>query len=124
MAWTYEVPTGSFGHNGVLIGRGYSGCGEGLNNVAYEQDKDVGPIPRGQWMIGDFFDDDGGKGPVVAHLTPFAETDTLNRDGFMIHGDNEAMDHTASHGCIILDRAVRDQITASFDRVLVVTGDN
>lgn len=120
MAWTYDVETGSFGHNGVLIGRGYSGEGEGLNSVAHEQDKDVGPIPRGTWIIGKFFDDPGGKGPVVAHLSAAKGTETFGRDGFMIHGDNRERNETASHGCLILDKPVREQVKASGDNVLVV----
>jgi hypothetical protein len=54
-------------------------------------------------------------------LEPDAGTDTRGRAGFLIHGDNTAMDHTASHGCIILPRATRLTIDASDVRALVVT---
>jgi hypothetical protein len=71
-----------------------------------------GPIPRGAWTIGEFFDDPGGKGPVVAHLTPCEGTETFGRSGFMIHGDNQALNHSASEGCIVAPRFIRDQIAA------------
>ena len=53
-------------------------------------------------------------------LTPQSGTNTYGRDGFLIHGDNTAMNHTASHGCIILPRIVRAGIDASDDKVLEV----
>ena len=70
----------------------------------------VGPIPRGAWRIEPFRDDPGGKGPVVAHLTPIEGTETFGRAGFMIHGDNSALNHSASEGCIVAPRFIRDQI--------------
>jgi hypothetical protein len=53
-------------------------------------------------------------------LTPEPGTDTLGRDGFLIHGDSVENPGTASHGCIILPRAVRDQISASGDKQIQV----
>ena len=53
---------------------------------------------------------------------PVAGTNTLGRDGFMIHGDttvhtaNPTPDNGASHGCVVLARNLRDQIAASDDR--------
>jgi hypothetical protein len=79
-----------------------------------------GPIPRGAWTIGPFHDDPGGKGPVVAHLTPIEGTETFGRAGFMIHGDNKALNHTASDGCIILARSLRQTIAGSGDHELQV----
>ena len=71
-----------------------------------------GPIPRGKWEIGAFFDDPGGKGQVVAHLTPCDGTETFGRSGFLIHGDNSALNHSASEGCIVAPRVIREQIAA------------
>ena len=53
-------------------------------------------------------------------LSPKPGTDTLDRSGFMIHGDNAAANHTASEGCIILSRTTRNMIAASDDDTLVV----
>lgn len=119
--WTYVITTGALRNpDGETAGFGYSGFGEGLNNPAMQNVHDVGPIPEGDWTIGRFFDDPGGKGPLVAHLTPAEGTETYGRSGFMVHGDNKAMDHTASHGCIILSRNLRETLIASSDRALKV----
>ena len=80
----------------------------------------VGPIPRGDWEIGQFFDDASGKGPIVAHLTPLPDVETFGREGFMIHGDNREVNHTASEGCIVLPHVVRQMVMASADRLLTV----
>jgi hypothetical protein len=45
----------------------------------------------------------------------------FGRSGFLIHGDNAEMNHTASDGCIILSHDIREQIDESEDRVLIVT---
>ncbi len=120
--WKYAQETGKLTNpTGSMVCIGYSGHAEGLNNPAMEHVEGVGPIPRGTWEVGRFFDDPGGKGPLVAHLTPASGFDTFGRGGFMIHGDNSKGDHSASHGCIILPRLIREQILASRDRTLEVT---
>lgn len=119
--WKYQQSTGQLTNpTGSSVGLGYSGNGKGLNNPAMQSVPDHGPIPQGHWTIGTFFDDAGGKGPLVAHLYAAAPTDTFGRSGFMIHGDNAAANHTASEGCIILPRLLREQLLASNDRALVV----
>jgi hypothetical protein len=125
--WTYHSDSGVIEHNGQPISRGYSGhapngrgvAPDGVNNPALESDPDVGPIPRGQYEIGEFFDDPE-KGPIVAHLTPLPETCTFNRSGFMIHGDNVANNQSASLGCIILMHTIRVMIATSGDVSLMV----
>jgi hypothetical protein len=42
----------------------------------------------------------------------------FGRSAFMIHGDNRT--HTASQGCIILRRDLREQIDRSDDKELTV----
>jgi len=121
--WKYEQKSGKFiNPTGSSVCIGYSGNGAGLNNPAMQQVHKVGPIPQGMYSIGTFFDDPE-KGPIVAHLTPLpgSGTDTFGRDGFMIHGDNRAANHSASEGCIILPHPIRESIMASSDRVLEVT---
>jgi hypothetical protein len=120
--WQFEITSGNLTEpDGTLAGTGYSGHGEGVDNPADEQIPDVGPIPEGQYTIGTFFDDPGGKGPVVCHLYPMPGTDTLGRSGMMIHGDNSEHNQTASHGCIILARPLREAIRDSGDTLLQVT---
>jgi hypothetical protein len=118
--WIYEQKTGLMMHDGEYAGYGYSGHGEGVNNPALERVHNIGPIPRGVWEIGEFFDDLGGKGPIVAHLTPSTGTDTFGRAGMMVHGDNSAGDHSASHGCIVMPRVVRIAMRDSGDKLLRV----
>ena len=111
--WKYHSDTGLIeSPTGFAMGEGYSGNVAGLNNPAMESVLMHGPIPRGAWTIGEFFDDPGGKGPGVAHLAPEPGTETFGRSGFMVHGDNQALNHSASEGCIIVPRFIRDQIRA------------
>lgn len=122
MAWTFNVATGMLmDPEGKVIGSGYSGDQADYNTPADESLPDQGPVPAGAWTIGPFFDDPGGKGPVVADLTPVAGTETYGRAGFMVHGDNSECNHTGSTGCIVLARPLREAIAVSGDTVLVVT---
>jgi len=122
MAWTYSQSTGNLTDPaGEIRGQGYSGNGSDLDRPAGQGDVGHGPIPQGDWTIGPFFDAPGGKGPIVAHLTPNEGTDCLGRSGFMIHGDNRAANHTASEGCIILSHTLRMLIQGSGDNQLIVT---
>jgi hypothetical protein len=118
--WLYEVESGAIMRHSNTAGYGYSGCLQGLNDSAYENIPDVGPIPKGLYTIGPFFDDLGGKGPLVAHLTPDPVNEMYGRAGFMIHGDNAAVNHTASHGCIIAAHVIRQAIADSGDTALEV----
>jgi Protein of unknown function (DUF2778) len=120
--WTYSQLSGDLANpSGDYIGSGYSGRGAGLNNSLLQDDPDIGPIPQGTWLIGTFFDDPGGKGPIVCHLSPASTTQTFGRSGFMIHGDNKESNHTASEGCIILARNLREAVAESKELYLLVT---
>jgi len=119
MTWLYRQTTGEMLHDGTVVGLGYSGIADGLDNPAEQSVPDTGPIPVGSYDIGDAFLHPQ-CGPVAMRLTPQAGTDTFGRDGFLIHGDNQTMDHTASHGCIILPRVIREAISVSDDKTLIV----
>lgn len=119
MSWGYSVKNGWVLHNGIIAGVGYSGHGSGLDNPAQDCRAGVGPIPAGVWQIGTFFDHPH-LGPIVSHLAPTQGTDTFGRTGFFIHGDNVKCNHSASHGCIILPRSLREKIRDSKDHVLIV----
>lgn len=121
MAWTYNQASGVLAHNGQQAGVGYSGHGDGVNATLLESVPNVGPIPRGQWAIGDAIDHPA-LGPVAMPLTPSLDTATYGRGGFFIHGDEIATagQELASHGCIILPRAVRMMLSLSLDRDLEV----
>lgn len=120
MPWSYSQSSGALSHDDVFVGTGYSGKGEGLDNPDLQNVPDVRPIPEGTYTIGPAFTHPG-KGPVVMALEPDPSNQMFGRSGFLIHGDNFKMNHTASDGCIILSRPIREQIDGSDDRVLIVT---
>lgn len=120
MTWTYVQATGELRHSdSTTRAVGYSGHGEGLNNSAMEHIPRVGPIPRGRWTIGAPRDSER-VGPFAMPLTPDDDTATFGRTLFLIHGDNRKRDRSASHGCIILPRVIREEIWESADTDLEV----
>lgn len=119
MSWQYCSATGQLWRNREIVGVGYSGFGEGRDNPALEGVPNVGPIPRGEYTISSPYDSEK-HGPHVMRLTPRDGTDTLGRGAFLIHGDSLHMPGTASHGCVILPRNIREQISESGDEVLEV----
>lgn len=124
MGFTYRQKTPGIWHNGVQLDGYpiYSGHGFGLNNPDLEAIHNVGPIPAGTWRIVAWHDTWEDKGPVVAQLEPVG-FDPHGRSGFLIHGDNAAANFTASDGCIIAPRAVREQMRATSDFQLIVIHD-
>jgi hypothetical protein len=116
--WTYDQSAGVMSRAGKSY-TGYSGAGRGKNNPSMQAAVGVGPIPRGRWTIGAPYNS-ANTGPFTLMLTPAAGTDTCGRSAFRIHGDSVKNPGTASHGCVILPRAVRDAIWASGDRELLV----
>lgn len=126
--WTYIQKTGELLQNGQHIAVGYSGYDDpqtgqdGKNNPDLENVPDVGPIPVGQYSIGSPVDT-LTHGPFVLPLTPDPANQMFGRAGFLIHGDSVVEPGTASRGCIIMARTVRNQVAGSGDTSLeVVSG--
>lgn len=119
MKWTYEQATGRMLHDGERVAIGYSGAGDGKNNPAMQDVKNVGPLPCGLYTI-DAPVDTVTHGPYVLRLEPYPENEMFGRAGFLIHGDSVVHPGTASEGCIILGRAIREKIWLSGDRQLEV----
>ena len=119
MTWRYRQSSGDLSYGGVVIGRGYAGFGEGVNNPADEAIANIGPIPVGFYTIGPAFTHPT-TGSLTMRLIPQPGTDMHGRDGFLMHGDSAALNHTASHGCIVQRRDVRATVAASDDRTLEV----
>jgi hypothetical protein len=117
--WTWDQSAGELSRAGAVVSRGYSGNGRGLNNPAMQAARGVGPIPAGHWRFAGMAADNH-TGPCSIIILPEPGTDTKGRAGFRCHGDNARLDHSASHGCIILPRAMRQAIWASGDRALQV----
>lgn len=103
----------------TYIGTGYSGRGKGLNNPKLQNKQNVGPIPVGTYNIGAAYTHDT-LGPITMNLDPREGTNTFDRDKFRIHGDNSKGNKSASHGCIVLPRKIRQQIANCADNELKV----
>lgn len=115
----YSQTSGFFWDNrGEAIATGYSGFGEAKNNQKFQSTRDIGPIPRGLWTIGEPYDS-SRVGPFALPLLP-SDHDAFGRTEFLIHGDSIARPGTASRGCIILPRHIREFIHASNCRLLMV----
>jgi hypothetical protein len=120
--WIYEQSSGRLSRNGSLVGTGYSGIGDGKNNPAMQDAHDVGPIPQGNYTMGTAINSPT-HGPCAIPLTPDPANQMFGRSEFLVHGDSLEHPGQASHGCVIMARAVRDQLVASSDKLLnVVAG--
>ena len=125
MTWIWDQSAGTLSRDGQLISRGYSGKGRGRNNPALQGVRGVGPLPRGRYRIGPPRTSQR-TGPYVLDLFPIDATpndtvhDATGRASFQIHGDNVNNPGTASSGCIILPRAIRQQIWKSGAHVIEV----
>ncbi|WP_230969342.1 tlde1 domain-containing protein [Nitrogeniibacter aestuarii] len=119
MTWVYDQSDGTLLHDGKPVPNavGYAGKGAHKNRPASENLKNLGPIPKGQWLIGGYTN---SKGPLTITLTPNAGTNTFGRTAFRIHGDSIKNPGTASEGCIIMPYSVRTAIINSGDHDLEV----
>lgn len=117
LKFVYRVTTGVLvledaGGNRTYVGKGYSGAIGHQNKPQSQSLIARGPIPCGLWKVGAAFKHQR-LGPVSIPLWPKAGTETFKRSAFFIHGDNKRADGTASTGCIILNRQVRDFVNRS-----------
>lgn len=123
----YNVATGGIyvadlDDNRSLLGHGYSGSGEYRDQPDAEWQIAKGPIPRGVWRIDSAFTHKR-LGPCCIPLSPIklvAGHLKTERSGFFIHGDNGKGDFSASSGCIIAARTIREGIRALAIRSLLV----
>ena len=120
--WFYVQRTGQLYRDREIIGVGYSGKAEAKNDPAKQSAHNEGPIPCGQYSIGDPHDSHD-HGPFVLPLAPAMDNQMFGRSAFLCHGDSLKDPGTASDGCIIMTRKVRETIAASGDRELRVVAD-
>ena len=115
---TYCQSTGEITLDGKFEGIGYSGFGIGKNNPDMEAEPNIGPIPAGRYAISQPPVAKHPKlGPIVFALTPVGHS-AHGRSAFRIHGDNK--DKTASHGCIVAGRTIRERIRDDLEKELEV----
>lgn len=125
MTWRWDQSAGELTQDGKFIGKGYSGRGRGLNNPALQGERALGPVPRGKWRLVSVADSPNtGRFTITLHAidaTPDNDThDATGRGAFRIHGDNARGDQSASRGCIILPRVLRERMWNSKDHILEV----
>lgn len=120
MSWLYEQVSGRmYAPSGELVGVGYSGADGCKNNPKTQSVHNMGPIPVGVYHIGSAINT-VTHGPFVLPLTPDPGNTMFGRYGFLIHGDSVVAPGTASEGCIIMSRDVREAIAISGDTDLQV----
>lgn len=118
--WVWDQSAGTLSRDGKLVSRGYAGRDRGLNNPSMQGIAGIGPIPQGLWNIVGKPYDSPNTGKYTLRLEPAPGTNTLGRSAFRIHGDNARLNNTASKGCIILPRKIREMIYMSKDTILKV----
>ena len=125
MSWIYEISTGRLYPPGQpYIATGYSGgnCGknpDGVNNPALCDTHCIGPIPTGMYRHG-LVVDHSSLGNYAIPLLPFEANEMYGRSGFFMHGDNPAMNKSASEGCIIMPYTIRQKFYNSTINILEV----
>jgi Protein of unknown function (DUF2778) len=120
----YAITTGritSYDTTGTptIIGAGYAGNGPCMNDPSMTAVHGHGPLPMGYYAIGAPGDFPETVGEFAMPLTPSLANQMWGRSGFYIHGDNPALNHTASDGCIVAARNIRS-IIALYDQLVVI----
>lgn len=118
--WKFIQSTGEMIAPDGEVFNGYAGNGPGLNNPAMQNVPKVGPLPVGQYTIGELESSHGHLGTNVAALIQSEANDMFGRSAFYIHGRKGPDDMDASEGCIVMDHDDRMKVLTSADRQLVV----
>lgn len=123
--WLWDQSKGELFKDGKFISKGYSGKGRGKNNPALQAMVGVGPVPRGKWKLHSVYNSQN-VGPYAIVIKAVDATpgddrhDETGRSAFRIHGDSIRAPGTASRGCIILPRTIRERMWKSADHDLTV----
>lgn len=117
--WIYSQTTGDLWcPQGKTICSGYSGYEEGKNNPSKEAVRNVGPIPKGKWFIGEVYNSQR-VGPLALPLYPNGHN-ALGRSDFLVHGDSKSNPGLASKGCLIMPRSVRELMIQECNKDILV----
>ncbi len=117
MSWEYSQESGILTYNGAFVWVGYSGERMAVNDPVFESDPFQGPIPKGRYRMR--LHASPGRAPPVFKLTPEGHN-AFGRTDFLIHGDNQRQNFTASEGCIVLPIKIRNLILQYKDDLLDV----
>lgn len=123
--WKWDQSAGELSKDGNFVSKGYAGKGRGINNPALQNVRGIGPLPAGRWRMVEVRNSKNtGPFTIVLHAvdaTPNDDRhDPTGRGAFRIHGDNVKGDRSASSGCIILPRPIRERMWKSADKELEV----
>lgn len=116
----YGQKSGAYKLGSKIIGYGYAGNGDDKNKPESQTKRGHGPLPQGLYKLTDVRDS-ANTGPFSIVLMPDPGNRMFGRGDFRIHGDSIKAPGTASDGCIILPRNLREKIWASGERQLTVT---
>jgi hypothetical protein len=94
------------------IGKGYAGREAGKNKPSMQNVKGIGPLPRGWYVALQPPADDAVVGKYAIRLSPDRNNEMFGRNSFFMHGDSTEHPGLASHGCIVMPRAVREKFWA------------
>ena len=125
--WLYHQSTGDIYYlNGVIapVETAYSGYGSCKNNPDMQGIKSLGPIPIGDYQVGDVTTIHNGSIKNAIPLVPFASNHMFGRDGFFMHGDGTVEPGKASEGCIVCSLQTRLKVASSRPTVLHVVRGN
>ncbi len=118
--WTYEQKTGKlFDKDGILVATGYSGTPAHKNNPDSQHIRAEGPAPRGEYKLGQPHTS-AKTGPYVMNMEPKPGNEMFGRSAFQIHGDSIKKPGTASNGCLVFARNIREKIWNSGDHEIEV----
>jgi hypothetical protein len=110
--WVYKQSTGQLFDGNSCLAKGYSGSPDAKNDPTKQDVSNHGPIPQGHYTIGAPFDSPT-HGPYCLRLTAEIGNVMYGRSGFLMHGDKVGAPGTASQGCIIMPRTVREAVWKS-----------
>jgi hypothetical protein len=109
--YVYKQTTGQLMLDNQVIGTGYSGKGQGRNNPGMQNQKNVGPIPAGEWKImGKRVDDRTGE--LIVDTLPSGHNAAGRFPGtelFKIHGETNPPGMSPA-GDIVMPREALDKI--------------
>jgi len=116
----YKQSTGELTtKSGVILATGYSGYGDFKNDPSKQNVKGLGCIPIGEYTFGTPIDSPQ-IGPLSIPLIPNHHNIMFGRSAFFMHGDSIAKPGTASHGCVIMPRQIRETIINTKYTTLIV----
>ena len=133
MRFLYEIKSGRIYDVSLrkhrFVGTGYAGRGTHRDDPQSINLFRQGPLPVGDYWI-EAPRSHPVLGPYALALTPWPSNEMYGRSAFYIHGDNKSANFTASEGCIILPRIIREVIGGGFAsgsvgrHLIVVSGEN